>query len=84
MIGYTTKSRGMHLTERKIKHFDEIAKMFKRFVSVSQFENKVKNVMHLSKFTELGEPKLMTGEVLYGVSESGHLTWLGDIIDSSD
>lgn len=79
----TIKKVGICLTERKLIDFDVSVKLFKEFMSVSQFvqpkpKNKSEKVGYI-----LDNPILRTSEVLYGVElPTGDLIWLGEIIDS--
>lgn len=75
---------GRCLTETKLKSFDDEVLKFAEFVNVSQFESQPKFLYETVQDTQQ-TPDLDIGYVLYGINgEDGSLTWLGQIIDSSD
>lgn len=78
-----SRSVGRCLTETKLKDFDSAITKYGEYVHISQFARQPKHV------SEIAEPltdntKLSIGTVLYGVEQDGSLTWLGEVIDSSD
>lgn len=78
-----TREIGRCLTETKRKDFDEAVKRFAEFINVNQFANQPKHISEVyGRIT--GEANLHIASVLYGIEEGGSLTWLGQIIDSSD
>ena len=78
-----TRTVGRCLTETKRKDFDEAVKKFGEFVHASQLSQQPKHVSEVGGALS-DNPRIFTGEILYGVEEDGSLTWLGQIIDSSD
>lgn len=78
-----SRTVGRCLTETKRKDFDAQLSNFGEFVSVSQFSAQPK---HVSQFEgQLTDSShIDIGTILYGVEQDGSLTWLGEIIDSSD
>lgn len=78
-----SRTIGRCLTETKLKDFDDAANKFADFALVSQFDSQPKDASQVKALIQ--ENKLSTGYILYGVNpEDGTLTWLGQIIDSSD
>lgn len=78
-----TREVGRCLTETKRKDFDTKVKEYAEFVHASQFVSQPKHVSEI-KGALSTNPKISYGEFLYGVEQDGSLTWLGQIIDSSD
>ena len=79
-----SRNVGRCLTERKLKDFDAQVAKFAAFINVSQFDTQPDHAGSTDEELIL-EPKLQIGYLLYGVNgEDGSLTWLGEIIDSSD
>lgn len=78
-----SRTVGRCLTETKREDFDTAAAKFAEFVHVSQFSQQPKHVSEVGGALS-DSPRIFTGEILYGVEEDGSLTWLGQIIDSSD
>lgn len=81
---FESKTVGNCLTQNKIVHFEEYAKRFDTFISVSQFHKKINHISECDNYRTLTEAKLFTGEVLYGITRNGYTVELGSIIDSSD
>lgn len=76
---------GRCYTETKLKSFDMEVKKFTKFVQTSQLNDKLPvdiNNLNGGQITDVSS--LMCSYILYGVNEDGSLTWLGQIIDSSD
>lgn len=81
MTVITTKlTRG--LTERKREDFDLCLIKYKSFVQAPQWEIQPMSLKDVDATTL--DTKLANGFLLYGVERDGTLTWLGEIIDSSD
>lgn len=79
-----SRTVGRCLTETKRKDFDEAVNKFAAFINISQFDWQPDH-MGSTSAQLMSEPKLNSGYILYGVDgENGSLTWLGQIIDSSD
>lgn len=74
---------GPCLVETKRKDFGEAVKKFSEFVHTSQFSQQPKHVEEVGGILS-DSFRIFTGEILYGVEQDGSLTWLGQIIDSSD
>lgn len=80
-----SKNVGKCLTETKRVDFDEAVNNFGEFVSIGQFADQPKHVSEVPETFIKNEAKLHPGYVLYGIdTENGSLTWIGQIIDSSD
>jgi len=82
-LNLVEENLGRCLVMMRLEDFEEVAKKYTSFFSVSQF---MKQPQTLSDAVgvALTEPKLRTAEVLYGVESDGGLTFLGRIVDSSD
>lgn len=78
-----TRNVGRCLTETKREDFDTKVKEYTEFVHASQFSKQPKHISEVGGALSTN-PKIFTGEFLYGVEQDGSLTWLGQIIDSSD
>lgn len=78
-----SRTVGRCLTETKRKDFSDAIKKFGEFARISQFEQQPKHVSEVDQ-TLTDWPTLHIGEILYGIEQDGSLTWLGEIIDSSD
>lgn len=79
-----SRNVGRCLTATQRKDFNEFVARFAEFVHVSQFNSKPpKHVSEVSGALK-DNFRISAGEILYGVEEDGSLTWLGQIIDSSD
>lgn len=83
-----SRTVGRCLTETKLEDFEAQVEKFAEFVRVSQFAPKQPKYLH-----EVGDgysqstanAQIGIGTILYGVDPNdGTLTWLGEIIDSSD
>lgn len=81
-----TRYLGRCLTERKLADFDAKLVRYGEFTLVSQYVAPEKRPTHVSQIAGplIGEPRILDGTILFGVEEDGSLTWLGEIIDSSD
>lgn len=75
---------GNCLVERKLKDFDQEIEKYGEFIQVSQSVSP--QPTHVSEIAgELtNETDLRIAKILYGIDTAGALTWLGEIIDSSD
>lgn len=78
-----SKEVGRCLTKSIRSDYDTVIQRFAEFVRVSQFKRQPK---HISEFDGnlIAEPELHNATILYGVEEDGSLTWLAELIDSSD
>lgn len=79
-----SRTVGNCLTETTRKDFIIKINQYAEFVHVSQFRDQ--QPKHVS---EIAGPlathsRLSPGMIVYGVEQDGTLTWLGQIIDSSD
>ena len=80
-----SRNLGRCLTETKRKDFDSMLGKFGEFVRVTQSSKQPKHVSEVGHDGQLtGTNHIGIGTVLYGVEQDGSLTWLGEIIDSSD
>lgn len=80
-----SRNIGRCVTETKREDFDQALDTFGEFVRVSQFAKQPKHVSEVGHDGQLSaNTQLGIGTILYGVEQDGSLTWLGQIIDSSD
>jgi len=78
-----SRTVGRCLTETKRSDFDAVVTRFAEFVRIGQDSRQPKHVSEISG--PLSDKSFIgSGNILYGVEQDGTLTWLGQVIDSSD
>jgi len=87
------ESIGRSLTKFYREDLNEVIPKFKQFAHFSQFVNvsrKTEKIPVNPNGTMMHEvridssPTIYTGELLFGIDDTGKLTWLAEIIDSGD
>lgn len=86
---------GRCLTKYYREDFAEMVVKFRQFAHISQFTNISRSANKLPTLTPEyqarpftfrvdSSPVVGTGEMMFGVDAEGNMTWLAEIIDSSD
>lgn len=88
-IKILSENVGRCLTKNYREDMAELVQQFRHFVHISQFENVSRNTTKLPidravVFRVDGSPVVGIGEMMFGMDPEGTMTWLAEIIDSSD
>jgi hypothetical protein len=84
-----TEKLGRGLTKNYREDVGSLIQRFAQFLHVSQFENLPRNTKEIPKdraiaFRIDGSPTVAIGEMVFAIDNEGRLTWLQEIIDSTD